>query len=572
LRTALSTGGALAIALIVSIQVAGTVMHFFDTAAVGDFGIATANINDGRVTDVSAGSPANRAGLLPGDVIVNDQADLARIWWSQPTGQRMMVTFRHGSQLHVASLVAIPIQLTTSDIGTAAASIVNFAYLAVGLFLVVRRPSRMTWGFYLCGLAWWWVSGPPNPWLPASLIAPYVYLWNGAIVPCSLIGYLVFCLSFPNGSPSRWGPVIDIGAPTLAMVLFPLQVFQVTGPPKTGSIYDAAWPHVWNTLIVVIAVAGFAAIRSTYVASNGPDRQRIKWVVFGLALSSVAGAVVAVDQEGWLSRFEWVSAFEALAVALPLAVMYAAIRHRVIDVRFAISRALVLGIIASVVGALFFTLDAILSPRFTGSATMTAIYAACAILVGLLFGEAQRRLTPIIDSFVFAQRSHWRARSDDLADALRRCESERDAYGPLTAGIADAFSLASVALFERIDDGGYIRVAASGWSEGSMRHILSDDPVARRGDAGRIPRVIDVDEDEWSDRDVPPGTGFPLIAVPVSDAKRVRALLIVGSHEDGSGIDRSEIASLRGLAAAASPLFSGDAARVGMPQGAWSKA
>jgi hypothetical protein len=570
LRSALSTAGALVIASIVSIQVVGTCVHFFDTASVGDFGIGIVSAKDGRVTDVSAGSPADRAGLRPGDVIVNDQTDLARIWWSQPPGQRMTVRFKHGSQLHVVSLVATPIQLTTADIGTAAASIVNFAYLAVGLFLVIRRPSRMTWGFYLFGLAWWWVSGPPNPFLPANLIAPYLDVWNGVILPWSLVGYLVFCLSFPNGVPLRWRLIVDFGAPTLAFILSPFQLLQAVAPPTVGSFVGDTWPHVWDALIIAICVAGFAAMRSTYVASTGPDRQRIKWVVFGLALSSVAGTIVAFDQEGWLSRFEWLSALEVMAVALPLAVLYAAIRHRVIDVRFAISRALVLGIIASVVGVLFFTLDAILSPRFTGSSTMTAIYAACAIVVGLMFGEAQRRLTPIIDSFVYAQRSRWRARSDDLADALRRCESERQAYGPLTTGIAEAFSLASVALFERIDDGGYIRVAASGWAEGSMRHILSDDPVARRGDAGRTPRVIDVDESEWSDRDVPSGTGFPLLAVPVSDAKRVRALLIVGSHEDGSGLDRGEIASLRGLAAAASPLFYGEAARVGMPQGAWS--
>jgi hypothetical protein len=568
----LSATGALAIALIVSIQVLGTCIHFFDTASVGDFGIATMNVNDGRITDVSPGSPADRAGLQPGDVILNDQADLAKIWWSQPPGQHMTVTFEHGSQLHVVSLVATPIHLAASDIGTAALAIANFAYLAVGLFLVVRRPSRMTWAFYLCGLAWWWVSGPANPFLPASLIAPYVYIWNGVIVPWSLVGFVVFCLSFPNGVPLRWRLIVDIGAPTLAFIVLPFQLLQVAGPPMIGSFVGDNWPHVWDALIIAISIAGFAAMRSTYLASAGPDRQRIKWVVFGLALTSVAGAVVAFDQEGWLSRFEWVSAFEASAVALPLAVMYAAIRHRVIDVRFAISRALVLGIIASVVGVLFFTLDAILSPRFTGSSTMTAIYAACAIVVGLVFGDAQRRLTPIIDSFVFAQRSRWRVRSEDLADVLRRCESERDAYGPLTAGIADAFSLASVALFERIDDGGYIRVAASGWAEGSMRHILSDDPIVRRLDAKRIASVIDVDEREWSDRAVPPGTGFPLLAVPLSDSKRVRALLVVGSHENGSGPGRDEIASLRGLAAAAFPLFEAHASRIGMPRGAWSKA
>lgn len=571
MRYALNAAAALAIALIVSIQVVGTCLYFFDTASIGDFGIGTTGINDDRVGTVAAGSSADRAGVRPGDVILNDKTDLAAIWWMQRPGQHMTLSLERGAEHRVVTLVATPIHLATSDIGTAAVSLANFAYLVTGLFLVIRRPSRLTWAYYIFGLAWWWVSGVPNPFLPATLIAPYVYVWNCIILPWSFVAYLVFCLSFPTAGPIRWRRIVDIGAPTLAFILWPFQSV-VSGPPATGSFLGEAWPHIWDALIVIIGVTGFAALRSTYVASNGPDRQKIKWVVFGLALSSVASAIVAFDQEGWLSRFEWLTAFEALAIVLPLAIMYSIIRHRVIDVRFAISRALVLGIIASVVGALFFAIDAVLSPRFTGSSTMTAIFAACAIVVGLMFGEAQRRLTPIIDSFVFARRSRWRADSQRLLDTLRNCQSERDSYGPLTAGIADAFSLASVALFERIDDGGFVRAAASGWTEGSMRHILSDDPVARRVDVARLPRVIEVDEREWSDRVVPPGTGFPLLAISVSDAKRIRALLVVGSHDDGSGLGRDEIAALRTLATAAFPLFEDNASRVGLPQGAWSRA
>ena len=78
----------------------------------------------------------------------------------------------------------------------------------------------------------------------------------------------------------------------------------------------------------------------------------------------------------------------------------------------------------------------------------------------------------------------------------------------MTSGIADAFSLASVALFGRTDDDGYIRVAASGWPDGSMRHILADDSIARRTDGGvHALKSLDIDESEWHDRELPPGSG-----------------------------------------------------------------
>ncbi|HEY7993381.1 MAG TPA: PDZ domain-containing protein [Candidatus Eremiobacteraceae bacterium] len=572
LRSALSAAGAIALAFLASLQLAGACIYFFDTASLGDIGLSLDSPSSGVIVAVSPGGPADEAGIRPGDVVVS-RADVAKVTWQQTIGERMTITVQRGAESRVLTLVARRIYLSLSDIGMAAICVSTLVYLVVGLFLVLTRPSRLTWGFFLSALAWWYVGPNALP-VPPSLVMQYMVLWGAVIVPWSLAGYLVFCMSLPNEVPAGWRWISDVIVPAVTVLMCVFQTIQIVGPVMIGSVeFPDLWQHIWDAYIVVCCIAGFVSIRLRYQTAGNPDRQRIKWFVFGLVVTSIGAVLEAADQEGWFSTFEWVSGFAAIGIALPLAVAYAVVKHRVIDVRFVISRALVLGIVTSVVGALFFVLDSILSAHFTGSATRTAIYAACAIVIGMTLGEAYRRLGPIIDSFVFARRSRWQELSERVADAIRRSGSRAESCRPLSSGIADAFSLASVALFERTDDDGYIRVAASGWPDGSMRHIFADDTIARRTDGVvHASNSLDIDEREWHDRELPPGTGFPTVAVPIVDGKHVRALLVIGSHEDGSGLNRDELRSIRGLADAASPLFTEEAAHVGMPQGVWNRA
>jgi hypothetical protein len=135
--------------------------------------------------------------------------------------------------------------------------------------------------------------------------------------------------------------------------------------------------------------------------------------------------------------------------------------------------------------------------------------------------------------------------------------------GPLTRGIADAFSLASAALFERVDDGGFVRVAACGWPRGALWHILPDDPLndamISRGKA----KVVDVMQ--RVDGGLPSGSACPTISVPVVVDRTVVAIVLCGAHENGAAIDPDEFRLIRGLASDCAPLYAG--ARQARPAG-----
>ena len=107
----------------------------------------------------------------------------------------------------------------------------------------------------------------------------------------------------------------------------------------------------------------------------------------------------------------------------------------------------------------------------------------------------------------FRQWRRSQEQADFVADAVRRAASRIDAYEPLTKGVAGAFPLASAALFEQAEDGGFVRVAAHGWPGGTTWHILPNDSLATRASEGR--RILDIDALHLRETDLPAGVADP---------------------------------------------------------------
>lgn len=110
----------------------------------------------------------------------------------------------------------------------------------------------------------------------------------------------------------------------------------------------------------------------------------------------------------------------------------------------------------------------------------------------------------------------------------------------ITMRVAGAFSLACAALFERVEGGGLVRVAAQGWPAGTIWHILVDDPLLLH--AGEGVRVVDIDAFGWRERDLPAGVARPIVMLPILAGRCAAAMLLCGAHENGTGLDRDEYA------------------------------
>jgi hypothetical protein len=312
--------------------------------------------------------------------------------------------------------------------------------------------------------------------------------------------------------------------------------------------------HIFDALSLAVLIAGVAIFLTTYIGARDLERHKIKWVVLGLLCAAIPAAATLLSWEGRLDAPVWVlNALNLLLIPLPLTVAYAVIHHRVIDVRFVLSRSLVIGAIASVVAIVVAGTDWLFSTKLTSSRFEGAAYPGIALLVGFSLNAAIQWLRRTTDTLFFRRWSQTQEQAEAIARDLKRAASPAEVREPLTAGIGHAFSLASAALFENIESGGFVRTASFGWPRGTIWHILADDPLARR--ASERGRIVDLEKIEWDEGDVPAGIARPISLIPIVAGKGVVAILLCGAHENGTAIDPDEQRIMRRLAADASIVF-----------------
>ncbi|MGA8473527.1 MAG: hypothetical protein WB681_00535 [Candidatus Cybelea sp.] len=533
---------------------------------VGDFGLPA---DDGSwiVTSIVPTSPAERAGIKLGDRVaaalpVHDRLTLTGQIAPRP-GERVRLRLFHGHEARILTIEARrlkplrPIERVFRALQIA----VSMIFALVGLVLVLLRPNKMTWGFYLLALpiaatilphsTLYPVSYLPTTWLIALGIAEDVLTAAGAA------GFFVFCLRFPSNAPMTWRKGIDDCVPLLVVALAALFLsidlgrwFSIVPPGPTRFLWNA-----WLAGCVLILTGGATLLLTAYFDARGAERIRIKWVMLGLVCTATALAGIFLSWGGPLSGmpvvFVWVLCL--FVAAFPLTVAYAVIRYRVIDVRFVISRSMAVGAVAAFVGLIVIAIDWLFTTKIPASRFETATYFGVAFLIGLTISALRRRIGRTIDFLFFREQLVVRERVEIVAAEIRRASVKEDLHEPLSTGVARAFGLASVALFERAIDGGFGRVAADGWPARTLWHMLLDDPSVSRAEAR--PSVTNIDSLQWHERRLPPGIARPVIMVPIIVGRRIAALLLCGAHVSGACLNPEEIRWIRALAADAALVY-----------------
>jgi hypothetical protein len=545
---------------------------------------------------------------------LHDRLVLYRI--APRSGERITLSVLRGGHSRTVTLQARPLapQPVTDRILLAAHFTWFLVFVAVSFVLVLLRPSVMTWGFFLFPLnltiifsqSDLFFSYIPTNWFLAMRIAEAV------IASAGLIGFFIFGIRFPANDPTGWRRTVENLAPFLfvalatttaywellnilvrpaAIVPYALDAFAIAVfvagivalSPRYSRVNDSerreiAWVTLGLICGVVFAIVGLLkqvveigpeqhwtahatlllgtiALLMTYVGAHGLERQRIKWVVLGVICAWIADGAnhIGLSLDPFYNTKWFIGIFEPLYLALPLAVAYAVIRHRVIDIRFVLSRSLTFVFIGSAVALIVVAIAWLFSTRLPNSHWEAAAYAGVALLVGFSLNAARQSVGRTIDFLFFREWHQTQRQAEAIGDTIRRASSLDDLYEPLTAGIANAFSLASVALFERVEGGGFVRVSALGWPPGTLWHILADDQLVQSASENR--RAVGIEDFQWRDLDLPTGVARPTTLFPVAAGKRVFAVLLCGAHDNGTGLAPDEIRAIRSLCANAGVVY-----------------
>ncbi|MDQ6823893.1 MAG: hypothetical protein M3007_00320, partial [Candidatus Eremiobacteraeota bacterium] len=172
--------------------------------------------------------------------------------------------------------------------------------------LLLLKPTRMLWGFYLFILG----ETAPTPFvfdlLPATLQVILSDTFN-ALVPSILFcaGLLGFVSRFPGDVAKGWRIQLDRAAIPLGLLVALITVgddilWQSAIPhPEFFDYLSAALPDAIIVVALVCLISGLARLSSV-------DRQRLKWVVAGMcvflatrAYFQVAPAYWGVTSGGW---------------------------------------------------------------------------------------------------------------------------------------------------------------------------------------------------------------------------------------------------------------------------------
>jgi hypothetical protein len=487
---------------------------------------------DGVVDGVVDGSPAERAGIMPDDRIV---APMPHGLFQKPPPP-LTFSLEHQGSVRRVTLAVVPMRLSLPDKVRQAALILSYLiFVIVGSALLLLRPSAMTWSFYLyCvlrryGDLWFYLPGSNAFFWTNFLIFAVL---GGA--SCALV--TIFALRFPGNRLDGWRRRVNRVALALA-VLFPVAWLYVIA--RIG-YYGLPAESLVNVLVIVTSIVylGAAAIFViTLIQSRGDARQRLQWIlVFPAVLVLRIVAINFIDVP-WLS-----DVLIALAVCIPLSVAYAVIRRRVFDIEFAISRALVYGVITTIVAGVFLLIDWFMSRQFAQTRFTLTAEVVVALALGSCLNMLHHSVDRFVDSTFFRQRHLAEKRLAKAAAAVLRAESDELVAQFLVHEPMRALDLVSAALFHRHANGEHFaREVAVGWGPTDVHELSTHDPLVLHLLAEGAPvRLADL---TWSSDELPI-LGKAVIAMPVLLRDQLVSIVLYGPHVSGADIDPDEVRSL----------------------------
>ncbi len=365
-------------------------------------------------------------------------------------------------------------------------------------------------------------------------------------------GLVVFALDFLAPPKRAWRRVVRRALPTLAvgfaaLILYPDVANMLLGrPAETFQRYMLAVQGL-------AFILGMYAVLETYVRGDPLNRPRIRWVVAGLFVglaSTYLAGLLAFSSVLPVTAPRWVqSLLFCVNTALPLAVAYAVIGHRVVDVGFVINRALLFALVSGIVIVVFSLIEWFVGHELAQARLALTFEIAFAIALSFWMSAIEKRLGSLVDGIFFRSRREALARLALDARAVAHATQGGTVDRYVVSEAAACLSLSSAALFRRDGNGGFRRVLAYGWADGPQPAVAHDTPLVLALEADWNPlRLVHTG---WQLDGAPGGERSPVLAMPIIAQRSLAGFVLYGPHDSGAEIDPDEVKGLAHLCRAA---------------------
>jgi hypothetical protein len=395
--------------------------------------------------------------------------------------------------------------------------------LLAGITVVLRRPSKAAWGFFAFSL---FGVGAPAP--------AYAF----ALPAAASAGALVFALYLMCEEVAVWRRTVEIVAYGLAATGV------AVGAWSTLSAFSGGFWLQWFVSIswIVQACAAVVAplvLLETCVRSNGETRERLRWVLAGFILNAcVVPFILAADQGTLVVLPQWLIVVLSAADAIVIAstVPYALLKQPIRDVNVALSWVLTYAIFAAIAVGAVVASHVFVQMRDGAFALLGAL--------GFLFGMVHTRVERWIERRLLRPRHRALEHLKMVIDAMPLVAS-RDKVDRLVIE-EPVHSLA-------LEGGTLLWCRADGTL--STRHEFGSAPPAltHQSHESALPACLQNKKETL--RLNQHGWNSSALAVPLCSNGVLVAVALYALHENGTDIDRGEIAIVDALAAAAGEAY-----------------
>ncbi|HKU68325.1 MAG TPA: GAF domain-containing protein [Candidatus Baltobacteraceae bacterium] len=495
-----------------------------------------------RATVTAVDPVAARSGIRAGNVIdVARMSPPDRFSYNRPSEAGNVVTLplRDGRTIRIAAFVE---RRSLADNVTVVLEVLAMvSSLVLAAILVLMRPMPATWAFF--GFSYYFsiFAAIPNTWpFPLQMLGGFLLAAAPAISPAA---FASFALRFPDARPSGAARTFErILLFGLAPVLCAWSLADFY-----GFIFAAMTAPRWiatlqNVTVDAVYAAGIAMLIARYVGASEHDRTRLRWVVAAFACAYLpfltltffwfgagrGAAIVPVTPA-------LVNVCQSFAVLAPIALAYTVLKHRLFDIRFVVSRALVYAVLMSFTVGVLALLDWAFAHWLDEFRFALVVELGLAVVLGVTLTMLHGRIEKFLNTVVF------RAQTLALA-ALRRFAQETDLISDPDRLLAQTYE----ALRVRVESDYAAIYIAEGSSFVLATRNNDATPAVLAGDDFAVLRVRRWNEPFECDEPVHPLRGALL--VPMHARAQLVGFLVCGPKRDRTHYLPEEVDTLTALA------------------------
>ncbi len=509
-------------------------------------GTAQLNINyKGVVTET--GPAALAAGVRVGDRVdlagkPQNQRDGALFPETSDPGATVLVPLTTGGLHYTARITTRP---ETPNVPVIVMrQLAALLMLILGAFLVLKRPNIATWAFFIFALGG---GGPVNDFYLLGPVwwFPIGDLWAGVLTWIPPFFGAIFALHLLHeGRLPAWRRYVELACYAVMAAAVACGAAEIVLFVYFG--IDWAEGTFISTGLTMLAYLSIPAILvATYAESKVTTRERLRWVIWAFSITAVAALVDFLGSQGNLGLYNTTylqHSLLTLAYTLvpTVAVLYTVLKHRVIDVNVAISRAVVYAVLSTIIVGIFALVDMFFSSALSASRAGLFADMALALVLGFSFNAMQARVDRVMDFLLFRSRHRAEEHIATVASAIPYARTADHVNRLL------------------IDE----PVRAFGFADGVLMAVQSDGALefvhAARGRPGEVPT-----EDTESLIAILRAQRKPYrlterhmaLAVPLFSEMELEAIAFYGTHANGTDVDGDEIMLIERAAVAAGAAY-----------------